>query len=491
MRWLKSLLSVDSAVIGRRYAFVIGLVAIIGLAAAATLLLELATPHPDILDSSRFGVMLTAHGITMIFLVLIPLFPAVLGNLIIPRAVGAGNTAFPRLNLLGWYFFIIGALAVVIAIEVGGYDGGWKMSIPPEYGARMGFTLLVIGLLAVTVSGACLNLALLVTIFGRRHRSIKLARLPLFVWFLAMGLMIQFAVIPARLWFLLLQLDFLMPSLLTLSLPVDEILSFKQTLFWIYVNPAVLSTILPAVGVACALVGGKDDWKWLPRQKVLIGGLALSLLILVSWGQHLLTAADRELVAVMGSLYGLLSLIPLLWISRILIQAWLHHRTSHALKNTVLLGLVISGALLALSSVVLAAPSLGVHLHNTYVTVSHLHFGAIGIGIIGFIGGVIHWWPWLSTCNPKVSWSRLWLMGIITGLLVTFLPLLVIGLYGVPRAYHEYSLETQGAHILTAIGGAILLVSLIGWMIHCWCGGRKKSYTFVSKDTIPETRSST
>jgi cytochrome c oxidase subunit 1 len=487
-RWLEPLVSVDSLQVGRLYAVTIGLVLAVGLAAAMIILLELATSRPDLLDSMRFGVVLTMHGTTMVFLVLIPLFPAVLGNFILPRAVGASNTALPRLNLIGWYLFAAGALTVVLAIEVGGYDGGWKMTLPPEFAARRGFVVLVVGLLAVAIASCFLNLALLRTIFSRRYRSVALAQLPLFIWFFALGMLLQLVVVPARVWYLLLLLDSGTADFLTPAFAADQFLAFKQQLFWVYVNPAVLSTMLPAVGVACAVIGGRKEWSRLPRQLLLVNGVALSLLILVSWGQHLLTAFDSAFLAVMGSLFGLLSLIPVTLILGVLIQTWLQHRPSHSLINIALSGQVLTFVVLAVSGVALAAPSLGVHLHNTYFTVSHLHFGAVGVGIIGFVAGVIHWWPDLSSRNLSLSWSRIWLVGMISGLFITFVPLLMIGLNGAPRAYHNYARDKQETHFLAALGGALLLCSLCGWILHTWRGGREKSRTVISKQPLSETR---
>lgn len=490
MRWLRSLGASDANQIGRRYAITIALVTVFGLAAAAAILLELATARPDILESSRFGVVLTAHGITMVFLVLIPLFPAVLGNLVLPRAVGASNTALPKLNRLGWYLFTAGALIVILAIEVGGYDGGWKMLLPPEYAARKGFFALVVGLLAVTLAGCCLNLALVGTIFNRRHRTITLPQLPLFVWFFALGMLLQLVVLPARVWYLLLHIDPGIADLLTPPSVAHIFLEFKQQLFWLYVNPAVLSVMLPAVGVACAVVGGKQEAR-LPRRSLLVSGLALSLLTLVSWGQHLLTTVGNEFVAVMGSMFGLLTLIPGTVIFGLLVRAWLQNRPTHGPINIALLGQILTFGVLAFSGIALATPSLGVHLHNTYVTVGHLHFGAVGIGFIGFVAGAMYWWPQLSSRRSSLSWNRIWLSGTVAGLLITFVPLLLIGFSGAPRAYNDYGRETQGAHLVAAIGGVILIVSLIGWILQCWRGGRSKGHTIVARDTIPETRSST
>jgi cytochrome c oxidase subunit 1 len=466
-------MTTDSGRIGRLYALTIGLVSVVGLAAAATILLELATARPDVLDSSRFGVVLTVHGVTMVFLVLIPLFPGVLGNLIIPRAVGAPNTALPRLNRLGWYVFTAGALTVVLAIEIGGYDGGWKMLLPPEYAARKGFIALVVGLLAVTAAGCCLNLALLGTVFGRRHRSVALSQLPLFVWFFALGMLLQLVVLPARVWYLLLHIDSRIADFLTPSSVAHVFLEFKQQLFWLYVNPAVLSVMLPAVGFACAVIGGKQERR-LPGQSLLISGLALSLLTLVSWGQHLLTAINSEFIAVMGSMFGLLTLIPGTIIFGLLLRAWLQNRPSHGPTNTALFGQALTFAVLVTSAIALATPSLGVYLHNTYVTVAHLHFGAVGIGVIGFVGSVTHWWSQLSSRHLSWSWTKAWLVGMIAGLFITFVPLLMTGFRGTPRAYHDYAHETQGAHLLAAIGGAVLVASLSGWIVHCWSGGRRR-----------------
>lgn len=465
----------EASHISRAYTVSIAGAAVFGIAAAATLLIELASPRPNILDTSRFGVVLTAHGMTMVFLVLIPLFHAVLGNLVLPKAVGAQTVAAPRTNLLGWHLYVVGALAVIIGVEVGGYQGGWKMVLPPEPGSRGMFTLLVVGLVLVAVSSILLNFSLVRTIVSRRHRTIAMNAVPLFGWFFLFGSLMQLVTAPARLWFLLLHAHPMLESLLVPSSGLTNLHTFKLHLFWMYANPAILSAMLPAIGVACAAIAGERERVLFPRRTLLLGGIAFSLLSMVSWGQHLLTAVSGQVIALAGAFYSLLSIVPATVMFVVLLRGWLRSTTSHPAITASLFGQVTTFTVLALSGMALATPSVGVHLHNTYTSVGHLHYGTIGIALLSFAAGVSHWQPEFRFHRLHGRLATMSLYGVVAGLHATFIPLMVIGFQGAPRAYHEYAPSMQSWHVIAAFGGALLIVSLFVWIFSVWRGGKVRT----------------
>ena len=97
---------------------------------AAMIRLELLTPAGDLFQSDTYNKLFTMHGVIMIFFFLIPSVPAVLGNFLIPLMIGAKDVAFPRLNLLSWYIFNLGALFTIYAVVSGGVDTGWTFYTP-------------------------------------------------------------------------------------------------------------------------------------------------------------------------------------------------------------------------------------------------------------------------------------------------------------------------------------------------------------------------
>src|ERR1700752_3043642 len=92
--------------------------------------LELLTPAGDLVQSDTYNKLFTMHGMVMVFFFLIPAVPAVLGNFLIPIMIGAKDLAFPRINLLSWYLYIIGGLLMIYTILVGGVDTGWTFYTP-------------------------------------------------------------------------------------------------------------------------------------------------------------------------------------------------------------------------------------------------------------------------------------------------------------------------------------------------------------------------
>src|SRR5580693_1826091 len=128
---LKSwLLTTDHKRIGLLYMVSITLFFFIGGAAATVLRLELMTPQGDVVQPETYNKLFTAHGVIMIFFFLIPSIPAVLGNFLIPIMIGARDLAFPKLNLLSWYIYILGGIFAVVAAASGGVDTGWTFYAP-------------------------------------------------------------------------------------------------------------------------------------------------------------------------------------------------------------------------------------------------------------------------------------------------------------------------------------------------------------------------
>src|ERR1700751_5996222 len=102
----------------------------VGGAMAVLIRLELATPVGDLVSDETYNKLFTMHGVMMVFFFLIPAIPAVLGNFLVPIMVGAKDLAFPKLNLLSWYIYIVGGLFTLYALIAGGVDTGWTFYAP-------------------------------------------------------------------------------------------------------------------------------------------------------------------------------------------------------------------------------------------------------------------------------------------------------------------------------------------------------------------------
>src|SRR5215212_3045411 len=136
--------------------------------------LELLTPAADLVEADTYNKLFTMHGVVMVFFFLIPSIPAVLGNFLIPIMIGAKDLAFPRINLLSWYIYVIGGLFTLVAALSGGVDTGWTFYTP--------YITAALGVFITGFSSILTGLNFIVTVHRMRAPGLTWFRLPLFVW---------------------------------------------------------------------------------------------------------------------------------------------------------------------------------------------------------------------------------------------------------------------------------------------------------------------
>src|SRR6476659_2120976 len=180
---LSWLLSKDHKRIAILYLFSVTLLFMVGGFFATVMRIELLTPEGDILTSDTYNKFFTLHGIVMIFFFLIPAIPAVLGNFILPIMLGAKDLAFPKINLLSWYLYLIGAVIGLFVIITGGVDTGWTFYTP--FSTQYSNTHVFGTTLAAFITGfssILTGLNFMVTVHRMRAPGLTWYRLPLFVW---------------------------------------------------------------------------------------------------------------------------------------------------------------------------------------------------------------------------------------------------------------------------------------------------------------------
>src|SRR5213594_863357 len=169
----------------------------LGGAFAVLIRLELLTPQGDLVQAETYNKLFTMHGIIMVFFFLIPSIPAVLGNFVLPLMIGARDLAFPRLNLLSWYLYVVGALFTFYAVVSGGVDTGWTFYTPYSTAASNTHVIpTAIGIFIVGFSSILTGLNFVVTIHRMRAPGLTWFRLPLFVWSLYATSLIQILATP-------------------------------------------------------------------------------------------------------------------------------------------------------------------------------------------------------------------------------------------------------------------------------------------------------
>ena len=443
---------------------------IIGGIYAMLIRLELLTPQGDLLQSTTYNKVFTQHGIVMVFFFLIPSIPATLGNFLVPLMIGAKDLAFPRLNLLSWYIYMLGGLITIYALLVGGVDTGWTFYTP--YSTTFSNSYVVAAGLGIFVSGfssILTGLNFIVTVHVMRAPGMTWFRLPLFIWSLyATSLVMVLGTPVIAITILLLAFERIAHvGIFDPAIGGDPVLF--QHLFWFYSHPAVYIMVLPSMGVVSELVANFSRKNIFGYAFVAFSSLAIAVFGFLVWGHHLFVSSQSVYAGMIFSFLSFAVAIP----SAIKVFNWTAtlYKGSISLETPMLyafgfIGLFTVGGMTGLF---LASLGVNVHVTDTYFIVAHFHYIMVGGAMFGYLGGLHYWWPKISGRMYPDGWGRLSALLIFVGFNLTFFPQFLAGYLGMPRRYHAYPPEFQIFNVLSTAGASILAVGyLIPAMYLIW-----------------------
>ncbi len=419
--------------------------------------LELLTPQGDFLQSTTYNKVFTQHGIIMIFFFLIPSIPATLGNFLIPMMIGAKDLAFPRINLLSWYIYLLGGVITIYALLAGGVDTGWTFYTP--YSTTYSNSYVVATGLGIFVNGfssILTGLNFIVTIHTMRAPGMKWFRMPLFLWsHYATSLIMILGTPVIAITILLLAFERIARvGIFNPALGGDPVLF--QHLFWFYSHPAVYIMVLPSMGVISELIANFSRKNIFGYSFVAFSSIAIAVFGFLVWGHHLFVTPQSVYAAMIFSFLSFAVAIP----SAIKVFNWTAtlYKSSISYDTPMLYALGFIGLFTVggMTGLFLASLAVDVHLSDTYFVVAHFHYIMVGGALMGYLGGLHYWWPKISGRMYPEGWGRFSALVIFVGFNLTFLPQFVAGYLGMPRRYHAYPPEFQVFNVLSTAGASIL-----------------------------------
>src|SRR3990167_244828 len=427
--------------------------------------LELLKPGP-LFQPDTYNKMFTMHGAIMVFLFIIPIIPAALGNFFLPIMIGAKDVAFPRLNLLSYYIFLVGLSLAVGALIAGGVDTGWTFYTPYSIRSASHVILITLGVFINGFSGILTGLNFMVTLHKLKAPGMTFFNMPLFLWSIYATAIIQVLATPVVgiTTFLLILERVLKIGIFDPALGGDPILF--QHFFWFYSHPAVYIMILPGMGIISEVVTVFSRKHIFGYKAVAYSSLAIAFISFLVWGHHMFVSGQSPLSNFLFSWLTMFVAVP----TAIKVYNWTAtlYRGSIVLATPMLyaLSFLFMFTIGGVTGLFLAALSVDVHLHDTYFVVAHFHYTMMGGTVMGLLAGIHYWWPKMFGRMYPELWGKISCAFIFVGFNVTFLSQFILGKLGMPRRYHDYFPEYAGWNMVSSIGSLFIGIGFLIMFIY-------------------------
>ena len=434
--------------------------------------LQLAAPEGTVLSADAYNQMFTMHATTMVFLVIMPA-AAAFTNYLLPILLGARDVAFPRLNALSYWIYIFGGLFLTISFFVGGApDGGWfgyaPLSTQVTEIVRMDYWALGVQILGLASLLSAINF--ITTVFTMRAPGMTLMRMPVFAWMatvVAFLLLFSLPIIAVGLFEVFLDRNL---GTLFFDAAAGGTPLLWQHLFWLFGHPEVYILILPAMGIGSEVLPVFSRKPLFGRSFVIFSGIAIGFMGFGVWAHHMFVAGLGPVAEATFALTTMLIAVP----TGVKIFNWIGTvwGGSVRLATPMLfsLGFIAMFVIGGLSGVTHSIVPSDTQQHDTYYIVAHFHYVLFGGAVFGLFGGIYYWWPKITgkLLNEGLGKLHFWLM--LIGFNLTFAPMHILGLRGMPRRTYRYpkGLGFEFWNFIATVGSLTIAVSILIFLINAW-----------------------
>jgi len=432
---------------------------------------QLATPNEHLLTKGSYNQVVTIHGTTMIFLVVVPIL-AGFGNYLVPLMIGARDMAFPRLNALSYWLFLFGGLVLFLSFfaKGGSAQAGWTSYVPLStvHSPGSGQDLWILGLHILSIASLTGAINIVVTVHNMRAPGMSWMRIPLFVW-----------AIVTYAWLLIVILPTLSAGLTLMLLDRQAGTHFfdpahggspllYQHVFWFFGHPEVYVMILPAMGIVSEILPVFARKPIFGYKAVAISTVGIAFYSLLVWAHHMFAVGLPIGLDIFFMLSSMIIAIP----TGVKIFNWLATlwRGNISFDTPMLWALGFIGVFTigGLSGIFLASFPIDWQLTDTYFVVAHLHYVLFGGSIFAIFGGLFYWWPKMfgRILDEGLGKLQFWL--VFVGFNVTFFPQHMLGMLGMVRRIYTYNHGGlwEAYNLTSSIGSAIMTAGMLVFVVN-------------------------
>jgi cytochrome c oxidase subunit I len=426
---------------------------------------QLARAEQSVLTEEIYNQLFTMHGITMVFLVVMPLAAAFF-NFLIPLMIGARDVAFPRLNAFSYWVYLFAGIFLMSSLLLGGApNGSWVGYAPLSTDAVSNMGFYAVGINALGISSLAASINFIVTILNMRSPGMTFMRMPVFIWMaLVTSFLLLFAVpIISTALFMLMFDGVYGGQFFEPGTGGDPIL--YQHLFWLFGHPEVYIMILPSMGIISEILPVFSRKPLFGYAAVVFAGAAIGFIGFGVWAHHMFTSALGPVARSAFALATMFIAVPTgIKIFNWVFTLWGGKLTFHT-PMLFSIGFVSMFTIGGLSGVTHAIVPHNAQQHDTYWVVAHFHYVLFGGALFGLIAGIYFWFPKVTGKMMDERLGKLHFWTWLLGFNLTFGPMHMSGLLGQPRRTAllpgELGTTVELYNLLSTVGFLVLFGSAL------------------------------